>query len=146
MTATRWLAGVSLCVLITCTSAPEPPSQGHKPNPKYKQYEDWHELMEHEIGPIQGAFAEQLTKDPQDTDYKYLGDHSRRAAYYFGLFSDTGDMLHDTDAKVRASAEKTRQWLLEMAGAADRKEHPTLVRLLGQRQQMCTQCHEDPVR
>ena len=142
------VAGWGLALLITCTSAPEPSSQGHKQGQrqKHKQYEDWHELMEHEMRPIQGAFADQLTKDPQDADYTYLGDHSRKAAYYFGLFSDRTDMLYDTDAEVRASAEKARKWLLEMAGAADRKDHGTLVRLMGQRKQMCSQCHEDKVR
>lgn len=128
-----------ITLLITCTSAPDP-----SPHGQHKQYEDWDEVMEHEMRPIQGAFVDELTKDPQDANYGFLADHSRRAAYYFGLFSDRSNDLYHIDPDKRAAAEKARKWLLEMAGAADRKEHGTLVRLMGQRKMICSQCHEEP--
>ena len=129
------VAVVGMALVIACTSAPAP---------GYKQYQGWETLMEHEMHPIQDAFTDELTKDPQDTDYQLIGGWSRRAAYYFTLFSDKNSHLYVNDAEERTSAHKARAWLLAMAGAADRKEQATLVRLLGQRLKICTQCHEDP--
>lgn len=126
---------VGIVLVIACSSAPEP---------QHKRYEDWHELMEHEMRPIQDAFTDELTKDPGDIDYRFIGDWSQRAAYYFTLFSDKNSQLYDEDATERASAQKAQAWLLAIAGAADRKEQATLVRLMGQRAKICTQCHEDP--
>jgi len=131
------VAIVGMALVIACASAPALQY-------KYKQYPGWEALMEHEMGPMQGAFTDELTKDPGDTDYQLIGDWSRRAAYYFTLFSDKNSHLYDNDADERASAQKARTWLLAMAGAADRKEQATLVRLLGRRLKICTQCHEDP--
>ena len=129
------VAVVGMALVIACASAP---------TPQYQQYQGWETLMEHEMGPMHGTFTDELTKDPRDTDYQLIGDWSRRAAYYFTLFSDKNSHLYDNDADEQASAQKARAWLLAMAGAADRKEQATLVRLLGRRLKICTQCHEDP--
>jgi len=131
---TLLVAAVGIGLLIACASAPAP---------RYKQYQDWQSLMEHEMRPIQGAFTDELTKDHQDIDYQFIGGWSRKAAYYFTLFSDKNSSLYDKDADERTSAQKSRAWLLAMAGAADRKEQATLVRLLGQSKKICTQCHDD---
>lgn len=128
------VAVVGIALVIACASAPAP---------RYKQYQEWHKLMEHEMRPIQGAFTDELTKDHQDIDYQFMGDWSRKAAYYFTLFSDKNSSLYDKDADERAHAEKARAWLLAMAAAADRKEQMTLVSLLGQSKKICTQCHDD---
>ncbi len=129
------LAGMGLALVIACTSTPQP---------QYQRYEDWQNLMEHEMRPLEGAFTDELSKDPADTDYKFIADSSRRGAYYFSLFSATDSRLHCPDAVERASAEKARAWLLDLATAADRREHATLVNLMMQCDKICTQCHEDP--
>ena len=131
-------AGTAL--VIACGSAPE-----SRPNqPQYPNYPTWLKLMESEMGPIQDTFTTELTRDPEDSDYQLIGSWSRRAAYYFTLFSDKNSHLYDEDELYRESAKKARAWLLELAAAADRRQQGTLVRLMGRRQRICTQCHEDP--
>ena len=141
------LAAAGSALVIACGSAPESSPQQPAPaeakQPKYRDYPSWLKLMENEMGPIQDTFTTELTRDPQDTDYALIGSWSRRAAYYFTLFSDESSHLHDEDELYQKAAKQARVWLLDLAAAADRRDQGTLVRLMERRRKICTQCHDD---
>ena len=141
------LAAAGTALVIACSSAPESgqpkPAPANANQPQYPNYPTWLKLMESEMGPIQDTFTPELTKDPEDTDYQLIGNWSRRAAHYFTLFSNKHSNLYDEDEDYQKAAQEARRWLLQMATAADRKEQGKLVRLMGRRQKICTQCHDD---
>ncbi|MHC4516702.1 MAG: hypothetical protein ACYTKC_07225 [Planctomycetota bacterium] len=137
------LASAVAVLVIACSSTPNQGTPAEAGASQYTQYKYWPQLMENEMRPIQDAFIDELTKDPEDVDYQFIGDRSRRTAYYFGLFFDKNSHFYDDSKDERAFARKAQAWLLDMARAADQKDQGTLVRLFVQRAKICTQCHDE---
>ena len=137
------LAGAFAALVIACSSAPNQGTPAAAGASQYTKYTTWPQLMENEMRPIQDAFIDELTKDPENIDYQFIGDRSRRTAYYFGLFFDKNSHFYDDGKNERASAQNAQAWLLDMARAADQKDQGTLVRLFVQRAKICTQCHDE---
>ena len=117
----------------------------------HKRYETWSKVMNFEISTlVEDAAISELNKDPEDTDFKLLGDWCRKAAYYYGLGNDEKSHLYFSDEEERGFARKTQEWFLqmakaadtEMAKAADARNPLPLVNLLNMRRKYCTQCHE----
>lgn len=126
-----WILAVFAAACATVDNAPD------------EIYENIGQAMEAEIEPFaEDLLPAQLTKDPEDVDYRAVEARARSVAGIFEQMQDTSRKLYEPDGVTRGHAKTAATYFSALATAAAAKNHQTLVQLAVRKSRICAHCHD----